>query len=141
MNGILKAVRATTNSDQHLAKLLSLREQLNIRVTGTDRSIDFEQEPEIIDNETFDNRIWLVTLELNRQRIIALNHRAIQKLSVETNKPGMRLPNLVHNREAIVRSAAKTVALFEDLLSADLLRYTHSFLLVTPITYSHFAHI
>jgi hypothetical protein len=72
--------------------------------------------------------IWPISAELNRQRVVILILRAIHRVMLEQNVEVTDKVTVQQIWEGIVRSAARMMALYEELLSSDLLKYGHSFL-------------
>ncbi|OAG38538.1 hypothetical protein AYO21_07198 [Fonsecaea monophora] len=80
------------------------------------------------DNDTDVEEMWLTFLRINYERILALNARYLYKaiLSATSSPPGV--PSEEQARMLIVRSASRTLNMFEDLLAMGFLKYSHGFM-------------
>ncbi|OAL38296.1 hypothetical protein AYO20_02355 [Fonsecaea nubica] len=72
--------------------------------------------------------IWPISVELNRQRIMALTFRVMHKVLLEHDSGFSNSLTVQQVRDGIIKCAARTMALYEELLSSDVLKYSHSFL-------------
>ncbi|EXJ69764.1 uncharacterized protein A1O5_06835 [Cladophialophora psammophila CBS 110553] len=74
------------------------------------------------------DNMWLTFLHINYERIVALNCRYLHKILSETAITHADTPRLQDIRTSIVRSAARSINLYEDLLVVGTLRYSHGFM-------------
>ena len=133
MNTVEGIVRTSTakNGDKYerLALLLSFRDQLYSRLTHPKAETTSHTYSAVGATEKVsDDHMWLAFLQLNRERIVALSHRYLHKVLLEVGSSGQNTPTLTQNREALVRSASRTMLLYDELLSLDLLKHSHSFM-------------
>lgn len=79
-------------------------------------------------HKTLDDRRWTLFLQLGYERVVALNSRALQNLLGQDGMQMDNVPTWSQLRTSIVKSAAKSLQIFEELLIHDLLKYSHSFM-------------
>ncbi|EXJ55283.1 hypothetical protein A1O7_08210 [Cladophialophora yegresii CBS 114405] len=112
-----------------LPRLLSVKDRLEQSDLASERAFRLLQPSEDVSKQL----IWPISAKLNRQRVVTLILRAIHRVMLEQNLEVTRDVTVQQIWEGIVRSAAKMMTLYEELLSSDLLKYGHSFF--TLITY------
>ncbi|KAJ3536868.1 hypothetical protein NM208_g6541 [Fusarium decemcellulare] len=125
---VLKTQNASGSSAQQLDLLASLRTKVD---RNQSPAFAFPPAPISLGNDTMtmkdDSPIWAVSLEINRERILALIHRMMHgHIEQQESNTAVNL-KLVQNRQQIVRCASNTVTHFEHLLSLDLLKNTSLF--------------
>lgn len=80
------------------------------------------------DHDAEADDMWLTFLQINHERVVALNGRYLHKaLSASGADPSME-PTLEQVRAWIIKSAVDTVRMFEDLLVVDSLRFSHGYM-------------
>lgn len=110
--------------DELLPRLLSVKTRLERSTLASEHAIRLRGAAE----NASDQSIWPISAELNRQRIVVLNLREIHRLMLKQNLEVSDNITIQQMWDGIVRGAARTMTLYEELLSSDLLRFSHSFL-------------
>ncbi|OCT49372.1 hypothetical protein CLCR_04579 [Cladophialophora carrionii] len=106
-----------------LPHLLSVKDRLEQSDLASERAFRLLHPGEDVSAQS----IWPISAKLNRQRVVILILRAIHRVMLEQNLEVTHNVTVEQIWEGIVRSAAKMMALYEELLSSDLLKYGHSF--------------
>jgi len=125
---LAQILKASITRPENLGEIL---EQLLLQLIegGLDSngiSLELDGSP-VVGDDGKDESIWAMSLELNRRRIQALNHRIIHKFVVDkSGKPQDDASGAQRSRDNIVTCAARMMAVFEKLFEQDLLKYSHA---------------
>lgn len=126
------AARSESNSSRVLSSqtLLQIQWQLSTDTQALQTSLVSQQQNVEVDeaHKTLDDKRWTLFLQLGYERVVALNSRALQNLLGQDGMQMDNVPTWSQLRTSIVKSAAKSLQIFEELLTHDLLKYSHSFM-------------
>jgi len=75
-----------------------------------------------------DEKRWIMYLQLSCERTVSTNCRYLQRHLSQYRSSEPNLPTWSQLRNEIVRSAANTLHIYEELLTFDFLRYAPNFL-------------